>query len=311
MSNFYYNQNIDENIKELEQGYKSFYQFALSLINQLDKNNGYLKFAVVNMQIALELFLKYYFLVKNEPEKVFQVKKQKAEYRTFNDISSSFYAYNKVKQNLSKHRLVKIAEARNQIVHKGKFNGWCDDTAEYIIECAFFIQEILGNEFEQSILKPNYPSADFRSNPFWKKGASNYAKKLAQASNNIVMECPHCYSRSLVDNSIFDFFEESYIDKGLSCLTCLCCVDLETEGDLIDCCSCKQHTYFVETNNIQPDKTHLGLCFNCGNDLLVRSCDQCGKHYFILTNDDEKEVNGNYYCSTKCRNIALDGNPVS
>ena len=47
---------------ELKESFTSFYNFSISLIETLNEENGHLKFAVVNMQIALELFLKYYFI---------------------------------------------------------------------------------------------------------------------------------------------------------------------------------------------------------------------------------------------------------
>ena len=305
MNRIFYDQNIDDNIIELEKGFKSFYLFALSLIKDLNKENGHLKFAVVNIQISLELFLKYYFLMKGESKKVFKITKGKAEYRQFSDIAADFYKYNKSEQNLPKKRLVKIMEARNNIVHKGKFNEWCEDTAEYIIECAFFIQETLGKEFGVSLLKPNYPSDRVDINPFWRDGAYKYAKKLIHDTNDVVMECPFCFSKSLIHNSHFDFFEESYIDDGLSCLSCFCCVDLEMEGDLIICCACDKKSYFVETNNIQKDKLHLSKCFYCDNTMDVRTCEYCDKHYFVDMTDSEVFHNGSYFCSNSCFNNYL------
>ena len=293
--------NIENEMKNLKKGFVSFYDFSLSLIESLDENNGHLRFAVVNMQIALELFLKYYFLATGQVRNVLYIDKGKIKYHDFFYIMDKFYKTHNSKQHISKKKLIKISELRNSIVHKGRFSDWDDEVVNYIINCAFFIQDLYSKNFQESLLSTEYSPHKLHENHYWRVGAEEYAQKLAEEAKTFVMECPDCYSRALIDKKLFDFEDNSYFEEGLQCLSCLCGIDTEQVGTLIECCQCKKKAYFVEQLNIQSDQTHLSMCFNCGNRMNVRTCRNCNKIYFPDLEPNESSYDNIYFCSEECK----------
>ena len=188
---------------ELRSGFKEFYNFSLSLIESLDEKNGHLKFAVVNMQIALELFLKYYFLSKEMPERVFKEPLLSGVYKDFSDILKSYYSVCRELHLSPKKRLITILENRNNIVHKGRFHEWDNELAQSIIECAFFIQHVSMFNFNESLVSAQYLPHKLSKNIHWKKGAQSIANNLCIKSAKQPMECPFCLSKTLVSKEIF------------------------------------------------------------------------------------------------------------
>lgn len=285
--------------QELKSGFTSFYHFSLSLIESLSEKNGHLKFAVVNMQIALELFLKYYFIKKDMAERVFYESKGKRKFRDFSEVLNSYYIVVRRGHFAQKEHLKTILESRNNIVHKGKFEEWDEELASYIISCAFFIQGTLKKEFSETLIVSEYHPHNLSNNWIWKEGAENFAKNITSHFNEIAMECPHCYSRALVDKEIFDFDEAGSIN-GLQCLACFVEVETEINGKLIHCCACDKKSYYVDILNEQRNQIYLGGCFNCGNTMDLRCCANCDKLYFPDMINSEVYYDVKYFCSNDC-----------
>ncbi|KAF2337833.1 hypothetical protein [Flavobacterium nitrogenifigens] len=285
--------------KELKNGFTSFFHFSLKLIEDLSEENNNLKFAVVNMQISLELFLKYYFLMIDEPERVFTIKNRNRRFRDFSEVLKSYYSISGNNYYADKKNLISILESRNDIVHKGKYKKWDDDLANYIITCIFFIQGNFKNLTSETLLGTQYHPHKLSNNWTWKTGSSKFARKIADKFDDEPLECPHCYSRSLINKEIFEFDDQGEIEN-YQCLTCLCEVDTQIHGALIECCECNKKAYYVDKLNIQSDKTHLGACFNCGNKMDLRHCENCDKFYFHDLQEEENEFDENYFCSNDC-----------
>jgi len=285
--------------KELKEGFISFFHFSLSLIEDLSRENNNLKFAVVNMQTALELFLKYYFLMNDMPDRIFLIKNGKRKFKDFSVVLDSYYSLYRKSHYAEKKHLITILESRNDIVHKGKFKDWDEDLAKYIISCVFFIQGNLKNAFGETLLEPEYHPHKLSENWTWKEGSTIFANTVCKMFNMIPLECPFCFSRSLVSKEIFEFDDQGEIEN-YQCLTCLCDVDTQIYGAIIECCVCKMKSYYVDRLNVQPDKTHFGGCLNCGIKMDLRQCDNCDKFFFHNLMDEVVEFNNNYFCSLEC-----------
>lgn len=292
----------EEISNELKNGFLSFFYFSLSLIENLSKENNNLKFAVVNMQISLELFLKYYFIMKDQPERVFYKKRSKRKFRDFSTVLNSYYSIAKTAHYADKRHLVTILESRNDIVHKGKFKVWDEDLAKYIISCVFFIQGVYRNEFDKTLIGTEYHPHKLSRNLIWKEGAVEFANKVTRNFNEKPFECPYCFSRSLIKKEIFDFDDQGDVEN-YQCLTCLCEVDTQISGAIVKCCQCEEKAYYVDRYNIQPNKTHFGGCLNCGNKMYLRHCENCEKFYFHSLQKQEIEFENNYFCSNDCLEI--------
>jgi hypothetical protein len=155
------------------------------------------------------------------------------------------------------------------------------------------------------LLEPEYHPHKLSDNWTWKKGSSEFARKIAEKCKEEPLECPYCYSRSLINKEIFEFDDQGEIEN-YQCLTCLCEVDTQIYGAIIECCDCNKKAYYVDRLNIQPDKTHFGACLNCGNKMYLRHCDNCDKFYFHDLQEKEVEFDKNYFCSNDCLEIFKD-----
>ena len=274
---------------ELRSGFKEFYNFSLSLIESLDEKNGHLKFAVVNMQIALELFLKYYFLSKEMPERVFKEPLLSGVYKDFSDILKSYYSVCRELHLSPKKRLITILENRNNIVHKGRFHEWDNELAQSIIECAFFIQHVSMFNFNESLVSAQYLPHKLSKNIHWKKGAQSIANNLCIKSAKQPMECPFCLSKTLVSKEIFAL-DETYDEDDLQCITCLVDIDTSMSGKLIPCALCRQESYYLDLLNEQSQQVFIGKCLSCGGVLLVRMCAGCGNFYYPDNGEIRKDI---------------------
>lgn len=284
---------------ELKNGFLSFFDFSLSLIEKLSEKNNNLKFAVVNMQISLELFLKFYFVMKEMPERVFEIRNGKIKYKDFSEVLKSYFSVVRSGHFADKKHLITILESRNDIVHKGKFKTWDEDLSKYIISCVFFMQGIYRNEFGETLIESTYDPHKLSENLTWKEGSVEFATKIANENNENALECPFCYSRSLIRKEIFEFDDQGEVEN-YQYLTCLCEVDTQYNGAIIECCACNEKAYYVDRLNVQSNKTHFGSCLNCGIKMDLRHCENCEKFYFHDLQKIEFELNNNYFCSSEC-----------
>lgn len=288
---------LEEIRNELKVSYRQFFDFSISLLENLTETNNHLQFAVVNMQISLELFLKYYFVAIGEPEKIFTQKGKKKRYKDSSDVVSIYFSKNK-KPYISKQYLNIICQKRNDIVHKGKVREWDEKLSEYIICCALFIQGTLKSEFDETIFSPAYflHENKLSRNSIWINGASKFAEQLSSNLNFKVLNCIHCNSKAFVNKNDFNYDETG---EGFQCLACFHDLDTENEARIIKCKSCEEDSYVVEALNQQPMQLHGGKCINCPERVDVRQCKGCEKYYF-LSSQNEHIASDKYYCSKNC-----------
>ena len=284
---------------ELKSGFSSFYNFSLSLIESLSEENGHLKFAVVNMQIALELFLKYFFIKKGLSNRVFNDKKGKRTYKDFSEVLDSYFKVIREGHYTEKIFLKTILEKRNSIVHKGKFLDWDEDLANYIVSCAFFIQGTLRNGLGEGLITTTYQPHNLSKNSIWRGGAEKFALKVANGFDSIVMKCPFCQSRTLVNKEVFNFNTNATLD-GFQCISCFMEIDTELNGRVVECPSCEENTFFIDILNEQKDQFYLGGCFNCGHKERLRCCKNCEEYYFLGGNETEIFQNNYFFCTQNC-----------
>ena len=285
---------------ELKEGYESFYHFSLSLLENLDDKSGNLKFAVVNMQIALELFLKCYFLRKDMPERVGSVKNGKFQFKGFSEVVNSYFSVVRNDLYISKKGLNSILETRNGIVHRGKFQGWDSSLADYIIRSSLFMQAILRNVFQETLLESNYETHNLSNNFYWRNSSMDFAKDLCSNFDQKVFECPYCFSRALVSKELFEFNVDTSVDN-YQCISCLMELDIENAGELITCCACDEKSYFVDTLNPQDKQGYVGRCLYCDNQMELKKCHSCEEFFFQDILESRYEKDGLFYCSSKCK----------
>lgn len=267
----------------------------------MNKENQNLKFAVVNMQVALELFLKYYFISIGKEEWVFKdINAIKLEFRDFSQILDRVFSSKDILISKKKN-LKHILESRNNIVHRGKYNEWDDELADNIINCALFIQGLLNKEFNESLIPISYDvQNEFSTNWIWRKGAEKFAKNLAELNQGDVYECINCCSRALVDKKHFTYDE--YDDEGFQCITCLRDLQLHYQIGLCKCTACGKHSFILDCLNEQEGHTYHGCCVNCGMKYFAYKCDSC-EEFFLDFDNERIEFKNHIFCSEKCKCI--------
>lgn len=288
---------IEDIKKELQESYESFFHFSINLVKGLDDNNDNLKFAVVNMQVALELFLKYYFIATGKESWVFKNLKT-YQFRNFSEVLDKVFSNQDIL--ITKKKVLKeILESRNDIVHKGKHHEWSDELAMNLINCTLFIQGVLNRQFNTSLIPISYDNNEFSSNITWRKGAENFAKNISDLNKTSVYECIYCCSRAMVDKKLFTYDEFS--DEGFQCISCLRDLQLEDQIKLAFCKACDHNAFIVDHLNQQSNKSYNGCCINCGMKYFAYNCCGCDK-YFIDFDDERLIVNGKIFCDKECQN---------
>lgn len=286
---------INQLENELKKSYKDFFLFSLELTNNIDNNNNNLKFAVVNMQIALELFLKYYFLKKGKADWLFS-NITKLKFKDFTVILDLFFKKDNELLVTKKLHLKKILEARNKIVHSGK-DTWDEELAINLINTTLFIQNVLNREFNETLIETSTnPSNGLSSNEVWRKGTEDFAKNLAKLNGKKVYECWHCYSNSFVDKKIFTYDELE--DEGFQCVTCLNSFYLDYDIGVAKCI-CGDDSFVLDCLNPQGEGEYWGKCLNCDMSYHAYKCADCEK-YFLDFDNERITVNQNIYCSNSC-----------
>lgn len=285
---------------ELEESFKSFFFFSLDLVKNLSEANNNLKFAVVNMHTALELFLKFYFVKKGEPDFVITIKNNKITYKDFGVVLSKFYSSADFSMAKKKH-LISVLESRNAIVHQGKYNKWDENLANDLITCTLFIQGVYNKEFCETLIETeyNFDDNEFSKNEVWKKGSGIFAENLSKLNNENVFECIFCFSRAMVNKTHFNL--DLYDEGGFQCLTCLKDLTLEHQIGLIKC-FCNSNSFIIDILNEQKNQNYNGCCLDCGEKSFVRKCYKCEILYFEFLNKKEYKINDKYYCSVECCN---------
>lgn len=288
---------LNEIEQDLEKSYKDFFFFSIDLVQDIDNKNNNLKFAVVNMQIALELFLKYYFLKKGKFEWLFS-NINKFEFQEFSSILNRFYSKDNELLVTKKKHLQNILEARNKIVHTGK-NNWNNELVINLINTTLFIQNVLNKEFNETLFQTSYdPNNKLSKNEIWKVGTEDFAKNIANLNNANVYECWFCLSHSFIDKNIFNYDEVD--EKGFQCITCLNALYEDYQIGIAKCI-CGENTFVLDCLNVQNDEEYFGKCLNCDVVYHAYKCENCTKYF--LDFDNERIVKENkIYCSQICSN---------
>lgn len=283
--------------KELKESCKDFFHFSFELVQSITKENNNLKFAVVNMQIALELFLKFYFLEKKEYDLLFS-NPEKLMFRDFAVILDRFFSKDNDLLVTKKKHLKNILDERNNIVHKGKFL-WNEELAINLINTTLFIQNVLNREYTETLIETSYGYNNLSSNLIWRNGTQNFAKNIAALHNLKIYECPFCYSHSFIDKKIFTCDELG--DEGFQCVTCFNSYYLHDQIGLAKCCVCGDNAFVLDCLNPQENgNKYIGRCLECNFYHYAYKCDNCDAYITYVDDNVLVRVNNNIFCSKKC-----------
>lgn len=292
--------DFNEVENELNESFYSFFTYSLELIGKVDENKNNYKFAVVNMQITLELFLKYYFIRKGLNKYVIkEVNSNRIKYKDFSSILNNYFRVNKWTYGRKKE-LTKILELRNNIVHCGTSTQLNKDVVGYMIRCIFFIHGIMKSEFGELLIADN--NLIIKHNTAWEESVEEFIDDLVITRDCIIRTCLSCGGYSVIPKEVFNIGEMTSDDtEDLVCLNCLEVYDQEV-CKVIDCYNCVDGSYYIDVLNPQKNQLFFGKCVDCGADTWVRKCATCGRLYHP-SEETEIVIDGKYYCSQQCAEI--------
>ena len=144
---------------ELSNGFNDFSYLTFDLLGKIESNSKYLKFAAVNSQVALELFLKSWFIKKGKLREIQKEKDGKLlnNFINFSGILHLFYR-SRAWSYGEKKEFVKLMEARNSIVHKAQTSDCNEELARITVRTLFFIHATAWSDFGVTLLfKSNLP----------------------------------------------------------------------------------------------------------------------------------------------------------
>lgn len=284
--------------KNLYDSFNSFFKFSLNLIEGVDKNTDYYKFAVVNIQITLELFLKYYFIKKKLGKYVIDsVNSNGIKYKDFSVVLNNYFRVNKWTYGRKKE-LKEILETRNRIVHCGNDTQWNKEIVGYIIRCIFFMHGIMNYEFDELLISDN--KIKLKGNALWTESVEEFINDLLSKGDFPVKTCLSCGEYTLIPKEVFEMGERtSSVAEDLVCLNCLDVYKMKSHNIIIDCYNCVDGSYLVHLLNPQEHQLYVGKCTECETDTWIRKCAECERLYHP---SEEQEVNfhGKYFCSESC-----------
>lgn len=280
---------------ELREGFIDFSKFTFELLERTTENNNNLKFAAVNSQIALELFLKYYYVKMGKVEGILKTKAGKpiGEFNDFSQILNHFYSTRTWSYG-QKKELAKLLNARNAIVHKGQSSKWDADLATIIVRTMFFINATAWSSMGETILVNNYTSHTIGENPIWRKGAEDFASEFCRDT----YPCLSCGAYAVTSAEVM-VLDDSNSEDDLICLCCLSSMNTKYEARLLECYKCSDKAYYVDAMNEQAHQQYVGKCVECKTNTYVRKCGRC-KDYYHPANTPEVQVGEKYYCSESC-----------
>lgn len=293
------------NKDQLEEGFIDFSMLAFELLERAGTDPKYLKFAAVNAQIALELFLKFHF-TKNG--KIDQIQKKKNDipqndYIDFSQILNLYYSTRSWSFGV-KRELIYLLEARNAILHKAQHAGSLDELATNVVKTLYFIHSTWHSDFGGLLFERSYGVAPAISrNELWRKGVQGFVEQLKTIHAMHVRTCFACREETVISGEFFGLVGAEGV-RYITCLSCFSSIDIEHEARLIKCNVCHQHTYIVDAFNEQERQLYIGKCTNCDENSFVRRCPECENFYH--PNDDETMSEDKYFCSLACHECARD-----
>jgi hypothetical protein len=282
--------------KDLKKSFEEFFHFSLDLVKNIDNENNNLKFAVVNMQISLELFLKYYLLTKEKYDWLFRTDSKELLFKNFSKILEHFFLEDNNLLVTERKHLDKVVRARNKVAHEGQ-SAWNEELAINLINTTLFIQNVLNRKFQETLIKTSHGYNDLASNLIWRKGTEDFAKNIAYLNKREVYECWFCYSRSFVEKNIFTCDELD--DEGFQCVTCFNSFYLHDQIGLAKCI-CGSNTFVLDCLNPQEKIKYMGRCLKCDFSYHAYKCDNCGKYFIDIDEDILIKKNWKIFCTTSC-----------
>lgn len=285
--------------EELKSSFRDFADFTFELISGIDKNPKNLKFAAVNSQIALELFLKNFYSKTNCLDQILKKKKGVVanDFNDFSQILSHFYSTNSWSYG-EKKELAKLLDVRNSIVHRGQDFTYEKNIAESIVRTLFFIHATAWTHFEEVLFFNNYIPHKIGESKLWRSGAESFACDIAGIYNADVHICLGCKAYAAISAEIM-VLDESNHEEDLICLNCFSSIDLSDQARLLECYECFEKSYYIDALNEQNDQLYIGKCIECDTNTPVRKCKNCGEYYHP-SEKDEVHKNNLYFCSQIC-----------
>ncbi|MCP1132911.1 HEPN domain-containing protein [Paenibacillus polysaccharolyticus] len=303
--------------EEIFKSFKSFFNVAFEFLARSEDDFESSKIALVNLQIALEILLKYY-LIKTYGDK--SILTPKGDYKTFEESYNFYFSENRERQFLSKSKFKKITEIRNNLVHCGSFESWNHEIFLSLMQSILFMQRLLWETDGIRLFKPESAfGIDFHlltGNSHWNRVVAETTIQLQDINPEICpLFCPFCKHRSSVIlahamYNIEDFEYDAYWSPELLCLNCFWVYDT-ISFKLDKCWNCEELSYYIDLLNVQRNQLFIGNCLNseCRVKQHLRKCSSCGDFYH--PNDPyktEKEIKykNKYYCSKECSEFEID-----
>lgn len=287
-------------VDELQESFNDFSLFTFELIEKANEDTKYLKFAAVNSQISLELFLKYLFAKQNKVNEIRKKRNSKLtnDFQDFSQILNHYYAKQKWTYG-SKKEFKKLIETRNSIVHKGYHSLSTEELAIIIVRTIFFIHSTAWSQLDEYVLSDNYLPHKISENKFWRKGVEKFIDELIELNDYCeVLTCMACKTYSVVGGEDFAL-EEYHFENHRICLNCLTSIDISHEARIIECYNCYEESYLIDALNEQNDQLYIAKCSECNTDTFVRKCPNCDTFYHP-DSPNEKKYGQKYFCSENC-----------
>jgi hypothetical protein len=293
---------------DLKDGFNDFLELALDLLERCEKDRRFLKAAAVNAQIALELFLKYYF---KKIGKESEIRRRKGstllnDYNDFSQVLAHFYSTQKWTYG-EKKELIRLLEARNSIVHRAQDSEWDEELAVIIARVFFFIHCTSWIRLGESVLFNNYKPHLISKVPVWRKGAESYAERIADRWNEPYRRCLSCGAMAVLSGELMALDESTASEEDMICLCCLSSINISEEARLIECYKCFEHSYWLDALNEQHHQLYVGKCVECETSTWVRRCLNC-EDFYHPSASDEVIKDGRYYCCDECESMHAESN---
>ena len=287
---------------ELRDGFNEFANFTFDLLDNVEADSKYLKFSAINSQIALELFLKYWFVRQGRLTDIQKEKNGRPlnNFISFSDILHLFYS-SKTWSYGEKKEFIKLMEARNSIAHKAQTTSWNEELAKIIIRTLFFIHATAWSDFGETLLFKSHMPHSISENEIWKAGSESFALSISKLYDSTPQRCILCEARTVISGEIMAL-EEGDSEDDIICLNCLTSLDIENQINVITCYACNEPSYIIDILNEQKKQLYVGKCSECSTNTWVRKCKNCESFYHP---NDSKEIKRNnmYFCSSICSEL--------
>ncbi len=295
---------------DLKIAFTDFSKFTLELLTSIESRPDYLKFAAVNSQIALELFLKYLYVTKGKASEI-QKKKGgvlEGDFVDFTQILNHYCSTSQLSYG-KKSELAKLIDTRNLIIHKGQKNDWDKELATSVIRTLFFIHATAWSALGETFLFTSNVPHEISKNKIWKDGVQSFVDDLEAVFDCTPLRCFRCKARTVINGEIMAL-EKGQSEEDIVCLNCFSAINIEFEARLMECGVCTERSYLIDAFNEQADQLYVGKCSECQADDWVRRCRIC-RYFYHPFGSNEISVDGLFFCGPDCAQSysEMDNNP--